>query len=786
MGFLRGRLIILLGALLSPGLNSAQAQFHTVRFLDPTAVPTGHLPDTGGILHPTSHNFQEDGVHVEAVWAPSTHEGFIQGHFHHIENGFETSHGFGDADAEGWYDLQGFYLKMVDGRPFTLISIDYRLRVDLQNTDILATAELDPIQSFTGQFVHHPVGRFSTFKTLTFSGFENLDHVFVSTVLAFNNTDQIQYDNIVVWTAPPVFGACCAAEGLGCDQQEQEDCLAGGGTYLGDNVACTSGAYCPTRVGACCLPSGTACEIKTPDNCTWPDGVFAGLQTDCGAGGSCPIPTGKCCVENGAACNQVLAQACTGPDTYFHGEGTICVAGQDCFVPCDTDVDCDDADACNGVETCDLNTGVCLAGNSPDCNDQNACTVDTCDATNGCGHSPLGCDDADPCTIDSCDPQTGCTHGSVVCSDDDACNGLETCNPETGFCQPRSALDCDDQNACTLDSCDSGKGCVHLSVVCDDENLCTADACDPVNGCEHSAVECDDQDSCTADSCDSVLGCVHEVVVCDDGDVCNGLELCNPQTGACESGTELDCDDRDACTFDKCAPSSGCGHTARDCDDDDPCTVDSCDESEGCVHVAVICDDGDACNGLESCNAETGQCDMGQPLICDDADACTVDACDSVSGCGHVEVDCDDENLCTKDLCDPLLGCAHEPVVCDDGDACTVDACDPLIGCKTAPQVCEDQDACTVDSCDADIGCRFEPLCADGLACVDGECTCYQPLGDRNGNGLRDASDLVYLLPCMAGPGVSAEGACLCDDLNDDGFVDLADLAEFLITPDAP
>ena len=46
-----------------------------------------------------------------------------------------------------------------------------------------------------------------------------------------------------------------------------------------------------------------------------------------------------------------------------------------------------------------------------DCNDDNACTLDSCDTTRGvCGHDLLNCDDGDACTTDHCDPVSGCMH----------------------------------------------------------------------------------------------------------------------------------------------------------------------------------------------------------------------------------------------------------------------------------------------------------------------------------------------------------------------------------------
>jgi hypothetical protein len=37
------------------------------------------------------------------------------------------------------------------------------------------------------------------------------------------------------------------------------------------------------------------------------------------------------------------------------------------------------------------------------CNDNNVCTLDSCDPQSGCSNSPISCDDGNVCTIDSCD-----------------------------------------------------------------------------------------------------------------------------------------------------------------------------------------------------------------------------------------------------------------------------------------------------------------------------------------------------------------------------------------------
>jgi hypothetical protein len=97
------------------------------------------------------------------------------------------------------------------------------------------------------------------------------------------------------------------------------------------------------------------------------------------------------------------------------------------------------------------------------CNDNNACTTDTCDTSNGtCEHTPLVCDDGNQCTTDTCDPAVGCTHGTVACNDGDPCT-IDTCLNATG--------------CSTVPKCPLGQTCDLTSGDC----ICTTQAshCDP-------------------------------------------------------------------------------------------------------------------------------------------------------------------------------------------------------------------------------------------------------------------------------------------------------------------
>ena len=106
-------------------------------------------------------------------------------------------------------------------------------------------------------------------------------------------------------------------------------------------------------------------------------------------------------------------------------------------------------------------------------------TQDACDAANAdCSNPPaIECDDKNPCTKDSCDAGTGkCKFDflEASCDDGDACTVGDKCaqaDDGTVSCLPGDVTqDCNDDNVCTDDSCDTKTGCVHLpnaaTVVC--------------------------------------------------------------------------------------------------------------------------------------------------------------------------------------------------------------------------------------------------------------------------------------------------------------------------------
>jgi hypothetical protein len=183
-------------------LEASAQQTAVVTITDPVGVPPSHDPDTGGILVWESQNFAEAGMHVESVWVPNWIQGggpleFAQGHYHHVENGYETSHGFASGNPSFGPDRQGFYVEREDGGPFDLESLDFELRGAIVATDILIGTDYDPSLPAPGQLTAFPVAGQGGFQTLPVTGFEDVTRVFVIPMLGtVNNPDVIRLDNL--------------------------------------------------------------------------------------------------------------------------------------------------------------------------------------------------------------------------------------------------------------------------------------------------------------------------------------------------------------------------------------------------------------------------------------------------------------------------------------------------------------------------------------------------------------------------------------------------------------
>lgn len=254
------------------------------------------------------------------------------------------------------------------------------------------------------------------------------------------------------------------------------------------------------------------------------------------------------------------------------GDFELNVSGPDCSTGCTADAQCDDADACNGMETCVGNA--CQPGTPLDCNDGNACTTDSCSA-GVCSHDALYCDDADACTADSCvegacvfDPIANCC-GNLVCeayedgepgncmSCATDCIGQAAVDPGcgNGFCEPGQGEDC---LSCPADCRGKQNGNPGNRYCCGD-----GDGENPVNcqdaRCSGGGFQCSDTlpgGYCCGD------------YSCDSGETSSNCALdcgttCMPTTENCTNGVDDDCD-----SLVDCADS--------DCSSDPNCTSSSC------------------------------------------------------------------------------------------------------------------------------------------------------------------------------------------------------------------
>jgi hypothetical protein len=152
------------------------------------------------------------------------------------------------------------------------------------------------------------------------------------------------------------------------------------------------------------------------------------------------------------------------------------------------------------------------------------------------------------------------------------CSEAEGPPPE---CQ--TACDCDDDNACTRDSCLFG-GCDHGTRACIDDNDCTHDECDPDTGCNYPAKSndayCAGYEQCGL--CNGVWCCIqHYEGDCRNGE-CYALESDELYVPSCASF--IDCDDGNDCTEDLC-PNGKCEN--RQVGDGTRCDADLYDEWTG-------------------------------------------------------------------------------------------------------------------------------------------------------------------------------------------------------------
>ncbi len=492
------------------------------------------------------------------------------------------------------------------------------------------------------------------------------------------------------------------------------------------NVAWNSGLIPMGSAAGCALP---AC---TPDQLA---GIFVtDYQIDPVTGGAWSINY-----------NQVV------PNGSFSGvkfsttiRGTVVVAD-----PCaDAGIRCNDNNACT-ADTCDPGTGVCAhaaVANGTTCSSANKCLLSTT-CTNGvCGGTVKVCNDNNPCTTDTCTTSTGaCKYtasSGAACNDNNVCTVNDVCM--SGLCKG-TTKNCSDNNVCTTDSCDSATGaCISIPV----SPTCGLPG-DPLpNGTRLGIAQGVGSGSnipCSTGSCFGMEVSPGLVAYTDFG----------PGTdGGFVVGKDQLCGELSNSWF--FFNAYGCFYTSPDGGTQNKFNKTSCSGAD-CINktelkVLNVIWNGSfipmgSAAGCTHANCSTSQKEgifVNDYQIDPNSGAWSMNFAQVVpSGqftgvrfsaifrgmetanlCSDAATRCDDNDVCTTDSCDPATGnCNHAAVPTDDGDACTADSCDPATGVKHVTITCDDNNACTTDGCNPASGCYHVPVvCDDNNACTTDKC----------------------------------------------------------------
>lgn len=275
-----------------------------------------------------------------------------------------------------------------------------------------------------------------------------------------------------------------------------------------------------------------------------------------------------------------------------------------------------------------------------------------------------------------------------------------------------------------------------------ENDKCIMSVCDKTSHtCKFQSLDCDDKNPCTLDKCESQKGCVHEFdpsggIACGDGDPCTD-DFCDEIEKVCIHKPILDC--------------KGC-YLDDQCDDGNPCTDNRCQDNK-CISKpmdGVPCDDKDICTTKSICKNEN--CTPVEWEQCDDGIACTIDVCDN--GCIHKDICVQPNPICTKDGCvcgeAPDSPTKQNPIKCgQNSDMCvnSICKCGKMPACNQPNPICyEGQCGCVkkgavnpisipipscnpklADKCDVETG---QCKCGAGLQCPEGKCCTNGKCGD--------------------------------------------------------
>lgn len=525
------------------------------------------------------------------------------------------------------------------------------------------------------------------------------------------------------WTNRPDGFAC--DDGLFCSVSDQCTAGTCGGSArdCADTLDCTDDA-CDDTIDACTHPIAAGCVIAgacIADGAIDPGNQCRACRPATSTTGWSPLPAGTGC-DDSLFCT--LMDECDGAGACA-GLERSCVDGLDCtrdscdevadecvndiFFGCAIDGACYMAGTVNPENPCEACSPLRsetewspVTVGSP-CDDGLFCTVDTtCSADGSCSGSPRDCSDGLTCTLDSCDEDLDeCVNDltATSCTIDGMCVADGARNPDNSCEECNAALSRDDWSL------------VPAGEVCDDGEFCSApDTCDGAGVCVAGPPRsCDDELACTTDTCDDTTSaCVNTITdgcVIDGTCVATGMrnpsndcESCDPtrsRTAWSPRAVGESCDDGLFCTEDEtCDAAAVCvGVPKTDCDDDLDCTFDRCDPTlDACVFVVTL-----GCLVDGECIDE-GDVDPDDPCRACAPDDATDDYSVRPEGsfCG--------EPMCMDGVITPAPTCTLDGT-CIDG----------------IPVPCPEDGFCLDESL-CGTGCLDDTMCLESMHCMDGEC----------------------------------------------------------------
>ena len=438
--------------------------------------------------------------------------------------------------------------------------------------------------------------------------------------------------------------AGCSVGGTGEDGGKDGRVPGEGGADAA-STACSTDFDCGDRI-ACTIDhcESSVCTHEACIDCC-PEGLECIVGAGCGAVERCTDDP-EC--SDGVRCTLDI---CRDADHCEHRpQNELCESGESCFpslgcIPsppetCDTSEDCTGGNECLGTWSCQPEFG-CQFIAPPECSDDDACTVDSCDVAagmcvnpirdaddDGYGDAACGADDcndandavhpdaAETCNgvDDDCDDAVdeGCCATAVPCTTTCGTTGMTTCNADgtPGPCMPPAEV-CngvdDDCNASPDDTFECVRGATRsCTTSCGGTGTQSCDDC-TWGACAAGAEVCGGGD----DDCDGMI---------DEGFACVGGSSGSCPTTCGSTGTRACLGD---CSWDTCAPPAEiCNGVDDDCDS-------ACDDGFMCCRGSTrACNTLGFLSGTAVCRTDCGGYDTTGCSNCGNSVINTGEQCD--------------------------------------------------------------------------------------------------------------------------------------------------------------